>query len=86
MRSWIFSIITPVFRVTWSFRNQISILIYWFTAQETFIIFINVENSCAASYFGGNYDTAFFLLKVSIYVFAVIFNKSLLNICIKQIN
>ncbi len=30
------------------------ILIYWFAAQEAFIIIINVENSCAASYFCGN--------------------------------
>ncbi len=36
------SIITPVFTVTWSFRN---ILICWFAAQETFHIIINVENS-----------------------------------------
>ncbi len=27
------------------------ILIYWLNAQETYIIIINVENSCAASYF-----------------------------------
>ncbi len=40
MQSWIFSIITPVFSVTWS--SEIS-LIYWFAAQETFII-INAEN------------------------------------------
>ncbi len=30
------------------FRNH---LIYWFAAQETFLIFINVENGCAASYY-----------------------------------
>ncbi len=39
----IFSIITPVFSVTWS--SEI-ILICWFAAQETFLIIINVENSC----------------------------------------
>ncbi len=43
-QSWIFSIITPVFSVTWS--SEI-ILICWFTAQETFLIISNVENSCA---------------------------------------
>ncbi len=32
------------------------ILIYWFTAQETVLIIINVENSCAASYFCRNCD------------------------------
>ncbi len=42
MHSWIFSIITPVFSVTWS--SEI-ILICWFAAQETFLIIINVENS-----------------------------------------
>ncbi len=40
-QSCIFSIITPVFSVTWS--SEI-ILIYWFAAQETFLIIINVEN------------------------------------------
>ncbi len=41
MRSCIFSIITAVFSVTWS--SEI-ILICWFTAQETFLIIINVEH------------------------------------------
>ncbi len=27
------------------------ILIFWFAALETFLIIINVDNSCAASYF-----------------------------------
>ncbi len=58
MRSCIFSMITPVFSVTWS--SEI-ILIYWFTDQETFLIIINVENSWAASYFCGNRDTFYFL-------------------------
>ncbi len=39
MRSCIFIIITPVFSVTWS--SEI-IIIYWFTAQETFLIIIIV--------------------------------------------
>ncbi len=47
MRSCIFSIITAVFSVTWS--SEIT-LICWFAAQETFLIIINVENSCAAQY------------------------------------
>ncbi len=42
MQSWIFSIITPVFRVTWS--SEI-ILIWWFAAQETFLTIVNVKNS-----------------------------------------
>ncbi len=50
-------IITPVFRVTWS--SEI-ILINWFTAQETFLIIINVEKSCAASYFCGNCAKCYF--------------------------
>ncbi len=54
---WIFSIITPVFSVTWS--SEI-ILIYWFAAQETFLIIINVKNNCAASYFCGNCDAFYF--------------------------
>ncbi len=32
------------------------ILIYWFAAQETFLIIINLEKSGAASYFCGNCD------------------------------
>ncbi len=43
MQSLIFSIITQVFSVTWSFRNH---LICW-----KFLIIINVEKSFAASYF-----------------------------------
>ncbi len=50
-QSWIFSIITPVFSVTWSFRNHSNMLIWC-----SFLI-INVENICAASYFCGNCDT-----------------------------
>ncbi len=30
------------------------IIICWFAAQDTFMIIINVENSCAAQYFCGN--------------------------------
>ncbi len=48
MRSCIFSIITPVFSVTWS--SEI-IIICWFTAQETFLIIINVENGMLLKYF-----------------------------------
>ncbi len=44
-KSCILSIITPVFSVTWS--SEI-IIIYWFAAQETFLIIINVG---AAQYF-----------------------------------
>ncbi len=31
----------------------------WFAAQETFLIIIHVENSGAASYFGGNHAISF---------------------------
>ncbi len=48
MQSWILSIITPVFSVTWS--SEI-IVICWYVAKETFLIVINVKNSCAASNF-----------------------------------
>ncbi len=47
-QSWIFSFLTPVFSVTWSFRNHSNILIC--CSIKVFIIIINVENSCAASY------------------------------------
>ncbi len=49
MRSCIFSIITPVFSVTWS--SEIT-LIFWFSVG-TFPL-IKVENNCAGSYFCGN--------------------------------
>ncbi len=88
MRSCIFSIITPVFSVTWS--SEI-IIIYWFTAQETILIIINVKNSYAASYFCGNVDT-FYLVGFSSkeqYLFEIEiltvtfdqFNASLMNTC-----
>ncbi len=48
MQSWIFCIISPVFSVTWSFRNLFNKL---FADQETYLIIINVENSCAAKYY-----------------------------------
>ncbi len=49
MQSYIFSIITSVFSVPWSFRNDSNMLNIIFAAQETFII-INVENSYTAYY------------------------------------
>ncbi len=45
MRCCIFSIITPVF----SDASEIILILY--DVQETFLIIINVENSCAAQYF-----------------------------------
>ncbi len=35
------------------------ILICWFTTQETFLVIINAEDSCAAQYFCDNTDTMF---------------------------
>ncbi len=58
MQSWIIRIITPVFRV--SHDPSEIIMIYWFAAQETFLIIINVENSYAAYYFCGNIFPGFF--------------------------
>ncbi len=57
-QSCIFSIITPVFSVT---QSSEIIIIYWFTAQETFLIIINVENRCAAFSFSGNGHRFLFL-------------------------
>ncbi len=37
------------------------IIICWFAAQETFLIIIIVENSCAASYLCGNRHTFFYI-------------------------
>ncbi len=45
-------VITPVFIVTWSFRNYNC----WFGSQETFLVIINTKNSCAASYFMETYS------------------------------
>ncbi len=53
MQSWIFSIITPVVSVIWSFRNYSNMLI---CCSRKFLIITNFENSCAASYFCGNCD------------------------------
>ncbi len=43
----------------------------WFATQESFLIIISVENSCAAEYFCGNRDTFYFsgfFDKYSIYI------------------
>ncbi len=53
-QSWIFSIITPVFRVTWSFRNHSNMLI---CSSINICIIINVEN--ITLYFSWNCDTFF---------------------------
>ncbi len=58
-QSCIFSIITPVFSVTWS--SEI-IIICRFAAQEILLIIISVEIGCAASYFCVN-------------IFRILFNK-----------
>ncbi len=65
------------------------ILICWFAAQETFffIIIINVQNSCAASYFCGNCDSMMnrkskrtaFICNTN--AFTVIFDKFLMHHC-----
>ncbi len=38
---------------TWYFLILVTYTTVW---TETFLIIINVENSCAALYFGGNFD------------------------------
>ncbi len=48
MQSCIFGVIIPVLV---SHDPSEIILIFWFAAQETFLIVINVENCCAAQYF-----------------------------------
>ncbi len=45
MKSWIVSIIT---QSSVSHDPSEIIIIFWFAAQETSLIIINVENSCAA--------------------------------------
>ncbi len=55
-KSWIFSIITPFFSVTWSFRNHLC----WFAAQETFLIFKML--CCLIFFFCGNSDMFFRIL------------------------
>ncbi len=49
MQSWIYSSITP------HGPSEI-ILTYWFAAQETFILIINIEN-ISTTHFRGNWDT-----------------------------
>jgi len=41
MQSWIFSIITPVFRVTWSFRNHSSVLMW--CSKKLFLLLSMLE-------------------------------------------
>ncbi len=54
MQSWIFSIITPVFSVTLSFRNNTDILVC-----SSFLIIINTENSAVFDIDNNNHDTFF---------------------------
>ncbi len=54
MQSWIFSIITPVFSVTLSFRNNTDILVCC-----SFLIIINTENSAVFDIDNNNHDTFF---------------------------
>ncbi len=54
MQSCIFCVIIPVLV---SHDPSEIILIFWFAAQETFLIVINVEDCCAAQYFCENHDT-----------------------------
>ncbi len=55
-QTWIFNIVTPVFSVTYPLEV---ILICWF-GQDTFLIIVNVENSCAALFFWGGQCYIFF--------------------------
>jgi len=45
MQSSVFSIVTPVFSVTWSFWSQSNLAIW---CSRFLIIIINVENGCVA--------------------------------------
>ncbi len=63
MQSWIFSIITPVFSVTWHDPSEI-ILICWSAAQETFIFVINVGKSFHKNIKQYNYDHFCFRFQV----------------------
>jgi len=45
-QGWIFSIITPVFSVTWPFKNHFIMLIW--CSRNIFFIIINIETSYAA--------------------------------------
>ncbi len=53
------------------------ILICWFAAQETFLIIINVENSCAAQYFCGKIYNQIgpVLVSISQYYYYCIFQQ-----------
>ncbi len=55
------------------------ILIYWFAAQETFPIIINVENSCAAQYFCGNSDILILLFSYTFIQLILLSSKDALN-------
>ncbi len=73
MKNVIFSIVTPVFSLTWS--SEI-ILIYWFAAQQTLIIIIvNVENK--HNIFGGKCDPFFSILRWKEFKTTFILNRNL---------
>jgi len=61
------------------------ITLWWFNAQETFLIMINVENSCAASCFCWNHDS---MMNRKFKRTAFIWNRNLLkrNVTFDQLN
>ncbi len=59
MESWIFSMITPVFSITWSFRNHSNLLLKKH-------LLLCVENSCAVPCFCGNRDIQYFIFQDSL--------------------
>ncbi len=82
MQSCVFSIITPVFSVTWLFTNHSNMLI---CCSRKNVVIINVEKSCTASYFCWNLDTFIEIFCNSINVTFDQFNASLMNIYSKCI-
>ncbi len=80
MRSWIFSIITPVFGVTQSFRNHANMQIY--CSRNSFYYY--VENSYAQDYLmNRKFKITAFICKINfcniINVFTDTFDEFLLN-------
>jgi len=69
MQSWIFTVITPVFSVTWSFWNPSRELFL----EETFLIIINVKKTVVLHHIFMEHTHTQNILNCNIYTFFTVF-------------
>ncbi len=77
MQSWIFSIISPVFSLTWSFRNHYDMLV---SCSRNIYYIISVETSWAAPYFCGNFIYTKFIYTEHLCIFETEMFCNIINV------